>query len=78
MESSSPIDDVDEYDLMTGSDVALAALAATPCNACVQPSKYAARVQGTILTYCGHHGTRFRERLEQVADMILDARHAGE
>lgn len=48
--------------------------AADRCDTCGAKAYVAAVVNGTELLYCGHHGTKYEQRLRTVATSWLDER----
>ncbi len=71
----SPIDIVDRYPTTH--------LGATPeyCDTCagtgayVEAFVFAELPSGLSVAYCGHHGTRYLERLKEIALVVIDHRH---
>jgi len=45
------------------------------CDACGAEAWYFAEVKGTMLAYCGHHGTEYEVKLMPIATKIRDLRY---
>ena len=46
-----------------------------PCDACGVRSFYYATVNGTVMSYCSHHATKYEVNLLAVASKIVDLRY---
>ena len=70
-----PVDIVDLHRATFVSDAPEYCDTCAGTGACVEAFVYAELPSGRSVAYCAHHGTRYLERLREIALVIVDHRH---